>query len=435
MKNNLSEISKKLFIPILELMKIKKFDEALTLLEKISDQDPDIINKLKGSIYLNKKEWEKSLFYYQKISDLSKNFKIFNNIGVSLFKLGKLNDAINQFNQSIHFNNSFLSAYENLSIAHMQLGNYDLSIKFTLKALNLSPNNNKMKNRLIEIFNFYKPKLNENSIIKLNDQICKLDTLNNKETISQTSICKILENSEEIFQKSNVNLLYAETQIYRRNKINLNCDRHFGIFNKFKIIPKYCFSCYKIQINVSNVSELIKLYFYFNNLNLKENNIRKCMVELRENVLGNYKGYLYASSITEAKNLEKEIKNDLINYKIRFKKIEIKHGCTEYYDEYNIFKNIKEDITKKIYKKEWENIEKEYDRKNLIKEGNSEKVYDNTLNKFNLSDFLIIKNWILYAGIINDFSYKEIFKYDVNSDYLSEMDIRKIKMRTKHLMN
>ena len=74
MKNNSSEISKKLFIPIVELIKIKKFDEALTLLEKLSDQDPDIVNRLKGSIYLNKKEWNKSLFYYQKISDLSKNF-------------------------------------------------------------------------------------------------------------------------------------------------------------------------------------------------------------------------------------------------------------------------------------------------------------------------------------------------------------------------
>ena len=435
MKNNSSEISKKLFIPIVELIKIKKFDEALTLLEKLSDQDPDIVNRLKGSIYLNKKEWNKSLFYYQKISDLSKNFKIFNNIGISLFKLGKLKEAINQFNQSILINSSFLSAYENLSITHMQLGNYDLSIKFTLEALNLSPYNNKMKNRLIEIFNFYKPKLNENSIIKLNNQICKLDTIDNEETINQASICRILENSEEIFQRSNINFLYAETQIYRRNKINLNCDRHFRIFNKYKIIPKYCFSCYKIQINVNNVSELIKLYFYFNNLNLKENNIRKCMVELRENVIGNYKGYLYASSIIEAKNVEKKIKNDLINYKINFKKIEIKHGCTEYYEVYKLYKNIKEDITDKIYKKEWYNIEKEFDKKNLIEESNLEKVYDNTLNKFNLSDFLIIKNWILYAEITNDFSYKEIFKYDVNSDHLSELDINKIKMRTKHLIN
>ena len=432
MKNDLSEISKKLFFPILELIKVKKFDEALAKLEKLSDHDPDIINRFKGSIYLNKKEWEKSLFYYQKISDLSKNFKIFNNIGVSLYKLGKFKDAVNQFNQSIKINNSFLSAYENLSIAHMQLGNYDLSIKFTLKALNLSPNNNKMKNRLIEIFNFYKPKLNENSIIKLNDQICKLDTMKNQKNINQASICRILENSEEIFQKSDINFIYAETQIYRRNKINLNCERHFGIFNKFKIIPKYCFSCYKVQINLNNVSELIKLYFYFNNLNLKENNIRKCMVELRENVLGNYKGYLYASSIIEAKNLEKKIKDDLINYKIDFQKIEIKHGCTEYYGAYKLYKNIKEDITNKIYKKEWDNIEKEFDRKNLIKENDLEKVYDNTLNKFNLSDFLIIKNWILYAEIINDYSYKEIFKYNVNSDYLSDLEIKKIKMREKY---
>ena len=137
MKNNSSEISKKLFIPIVELIKIKKFDEALTLLEKLSDQDPDIVNRLKGSIYLNKKEWNKSLFYYQKISDLSKNFKIFNNIGISLFKLGKLKEAINQFNQSILINSSFLSAYENLSITHMQLGNYDLSIKFKKRLVDI----------------------------------------------------------------------------------------------------------------------------------------------------------------------------------------------------------------------------------------------------------------------------------------------------------
>ena len=156
------------------------------------------------------------------------------------------------------------------------------------------------------------------------------------------------------------------------------------------------------------------------------------MVELRENVLGNYKGYLYASSIIEAKNLEKKIKDDLINYKIDFQKIEIKHGCTEYYGAYKLYKNIKEDITNKIYKKEWDNIEKEFDRKNLIKENDLEKVYDNTLNKFNLSDFLIIKNWILYAEIINDYSYKEIFKYNVNSDYLSDLEIKKIKMREKY---
>ena len=110
MKNYKSYVSEKLFIPVVELIKLKKFDEALKLLEKLSDQNLDIVNQLKGSIYLNKKEWDKSLFYFTKISNESKNSKIFNNIGVSLYKLGRYSDAINEFNQSIAIDNTRLTS-------------------------------------------------------------------------------------------------------------------------------------------------------------------------------------------------------------------------------------------------------------------------------------------------------------------------------------
>ncbi len=429
MKNNKSHVSEKLFIPIVELIKLRKFNEALELLEDLSDQNSDIINRFKGSIYLNKKEWDKSLFHFKKISNESKNFKIFNNIGVSLYKLGKYSEAINEFNQAIEINNTFLSAYENLSLTYKQLGNYSLSIEFSLKALNLSPKNIKIQNNLIETFNYYKPKKSENLIINLNDKISKIDELLANNLAEKSSVSHALEKSEKILQESNLKLSYPETQIYRRNKINLNCDRHFGIFNKHKIIPKYCFSCYKVQINLKNVLDLIKLYFYFNNISLENNNIRKCMVELRKNVVGNYKGYLYAGSIEEAKNIEKKIKQDLINYQMNFERIEIKHGCTEYYKEFKLFKNVEENIIDKIYKKEWEVFEKEFDEKNFINEINKEKIFDNTLNKYNLSDFLIIKNWILYAKILNDYSYKEIFNYNVNINHMSIKDIENIKMR------
>jgi len=146
-------------------------------------------------------------------------------------------------------------------------------------------------------------------------------------------------------------------------------------------------------------------------------------------VLGNYKGYLYANSIDEAQNLKEIIENDLINYKINFEKIEIKHGCTEYYEQYEFYKNIQEDVTDKIYQKEWDKIEKDFDEKNFIIENNKEKIYDSTLNRFNLSDFLIIKNWFIYANIINDYSYKDIFKFDIKTDHIAKMDIEKIKMR------
>ena len=88
---------------------------------------------------------------------------------------------------------------------------------------------------------------------------------------------------------------------------NLNCERHLGLFSKHKIIPKFCFSCYKVQISMNDVLSLLKLYFYFNKLTLKENNIKKCIIELRSNVIGNYKGYIFCSSKIEAENIKQII--------------------------------------------------------------------------------------------------------------------------------
>ena len=53
------------------------------------------------------------------------------------------------------------------------------------------------------------------------------------------------------------------------------------LFNKYKIIPEFCFGCYKVQIEVDSIVELMKLVLVFNNLKLKNNNIRKTIIELR----------------------------------------------------------------------------------------------------------------------------------------------------------
>ena len=431
MKNNKDKFSKEIFVPILNCIQSKKYNEALILLDELSNEDPNIINRFKGSIYLNKNDWENSLLYYQKMTDEEKNFKILNNMGYALFKLGRFLKASIKFKQSLDLNNTFIPAYENLIISLKLIGDYKLSIKYILLVMNLSPVNKKFKNSLIDIFNYYKPKNNENIIIDINYKISELNVVKENSLIQIPLISMILKKSEEVLTKNNMNLNYPETQIYRKNKLNLNCDRHFGIFNKYKIIPKFCFSCYKVQITLNTVLELIKLYFYFNKINLKNNNIRKCMIELRENIRGNYKGYIYARSLNEAKDLKNIIENDLTNEKIISKNIEIKHGCSEYYDQYKLYKNTDEDLTDKIYKKEWAKIEKEFDQENFVRERNEEKIYNNTLNEFNLPDFLIVKNWLLYAKIIGDKSYKEIFKFDFKENYLSKIDIQKIQLRKK----
>jgi len=433
MNSNKSNLSKDQIDAVKLSIQQKKYDRALELLNTISNKESnlDLVNRIRASVYLYKKDWEKSLLYYQKI-DNKNNFNISNNMGVAFYKLGRFVEASAMFKEAISFNNKYIPAYENLSLTQKLLGNYELSINCILQGLKLMPNNNKIKNYLIDILNYFEPLNEENYIINIDKKIRKLDSLYKKKLINDETIKDILNQSEKILKESNVNFNFNETQIFRRNKVDLNCKRHLDIFTTHKIIPKFCFSCFKVQITLDNILDLIKLYFYFNNVNLKNNNIRKCVVELRKKVDGNYKGYIFSDSLQDAKEIEEKLNNELQNEKIYLNKIEIKRGCTEYYDEFELYKDINQNVYNIIYKEDWTDIEKRFDEKYFISKINDEKVYNNTLNKFNLPDFLIIKNWLLYAKIIDDDSYKKIIKFDINDKNFDQFQKEQIKLRKKH---
>jgi hypothetical protein len=411
----------------------KKYDRALELLNTISNKENnlDIVNRITASVYLYKKDWKSSLFYYQKIHNKN-NFDISNNMGVVLYKLGRFLEASTMFEKAITFNNKYIPAYENLALTQKLLGNYELSINYILQGLKLMPNNNKIKNYLIDILNYHEPLNKENYIINIDKKLRKLESLYNKnDLINNSTISDILNQSENTLKDSNINFNFNETQIFRRNKIDLNCKRHLEIFTAHKIIPKFCFNCFKVQIILDNILDLIKLYFYFNNVNLKNNNIRKCVVELRKNVNGNYKGYVFSDSLQDAKEIKEMLNNELQNEKINLNKIEIKRGCTEYYDEFELYKDINQNVSSVIYKEDWDDIEKKFDEQNFISKIKDEKMYNDTLNKFNLPDFLIIKNWLLYAKIIGDASYKKIIKFDIDDNKFDQLQKEQIKLRKK----
>ena len=59
----------------------------------------------------------------------------------------------------------------------------------------------------------------------------------------------------------------------------------------------------------------------------------------------------------------------------------------------------------------------------------NERVINPTINKVNLSDILIIKNWLDYAEIIGDNSFEKIYSSNVSSNFLSQILKNQITFR------
>lgn len=427
------------FKDIVKDFNIKQFDKAIGKLNKLSIIYPNeyYIVKLFASIYLKKSEWNNAIKYYEKLIVFNREkFKIYNNLGLIFFKLGKINKSIDNFKRSIN-DLPNLTAYNNLGLAYNEIGKYSDAIKSYLTALDLDKNNYQSKKNLIKILTFYQPtNFEKNPIIELNKKISEIyketqtDNLNNPEEIK-----KILIASNNIIKSYKTNFVLDETEIFRRNSKNLNCTRHFEIFNEFNIIPKYCFSCYKVQISLLNVLDLIKLYFIFDNLYLEKNNIRKCMIEMRNNIKGNYKGYVYCEGLDEAKTILYKI-NKIIKKKFTQKfKIEIKHGCSEFYDTYPTFKNINFNGNQDMeYQSEWDVKENIIDKRNPIRESNDKKILGMTIKGMSLFDILIIKNWLAFAKILNDQSYKLIYQDEIKTNFIenflkSQLNFRKNELK------
>tara|TARA_B100000674_G_scaffold477042_1_gene471909 strand:- start:480 stop:1754 length:1275 start_codon:yes stop_codon:yes gene_type:complete len=401
----------------------KNFDNAIKKLEIIPEKEID----------LNFEILKKQIEIYESNFQIKINkFKLFTNIGVILFKIGKICKSINFFKFSIQDNPNFSLAYNNLGISYLEIGMFEKAAENFEIAFKLDKNDFNAQKHLINILNLIKPKDNNNeSIINLNYRInSEIKKLNIKNYFDTTNIRHILDLSNNLIENFQNNLIFNETQIFRKNSNNLNCFRHFKVFNEFNIIPKYCFSCYKIQINLFTVIDLIKLYFIFDNTNLTKNNLRKCMVETRNQIKGNYKGYIYCTGIKEAKDVLEVINREIKIANLSKCKIIIKHGCSEFYQSYPEYEKINFNGGQVMkYNEEWSTKEKLIDERVPKRNNNDKKVWGRYVKGINLSDILIINNWINYADIIGDFSYKQIFGKKVKSNFLSKVLENQIEFR------
>ena len=427
------------FNEIVKNLNDKNFSKALKKIDSISKKylNENIVLKLYAVTYFNLMEWEKAIEYFKKSLNFEQaKYKIYTNIGVSYFKLGKINQSIQAFKNSIEDNPSFGLAYNNLGVSYLELGMFDKAVDQFISALKLNDSDDVAKTKLINTFNLIRPKANDkHQLIKINNKINNLVKDNDINSRYHNNYIKILlEESNQLINRYMKNLSLNETQIFRKNSENLNCGRHFKVFNEFNVIPKYCFGCYKIQINLKTVVDLIKLFLIFDKIKLKRNNIRKCIIENRNKIQGNYKGYIYCKEIAEAETIRKMINKMIAQEEIGVDNITLKHGCSEFYESYPEFKKINLNGEKEMeYNNEWKSFEEIIDSREPKRIEADKKIFSKSIEGINLSDILIINNWISYAQIIGDESYKKVYDKKIENVFVNKFLEDQLEFRKKEL--
>ena len=357
----------------------------------------------------------------------------YTNLGIIHQKEGEKEKAIEYFKKVIEIDTKNINGYNNLGLVYASQGNYHEAINNYFKSLKIEKRNLIAIKSIIFLLTYFIPD-RTHPLVKANNDLRLLQKkFSLPELLQINNISLILNNSQKILDQLSIdleNLNFFETQAYRRNPIDLNCEYHHEVFNKFKIIPKFCFNCFKIQIEPKNVIDLIRLFFIFDSLNLNKNNQRKCMVEFRNDVPGSYKGMIYCSSFEEAKKILVELKPTL-NDNLEFKS-DIKRGCSEFYNlypKYRITDPNEKDFMK--YDQKWDEIEKNLDIKTNF---NSIKL-DHSIPGLSISDFLIIIQWLNYAKIIGDMTYKKINFDFYSSKFIDYQLLNQVEFRKKEFNN
>ena len=391
------------------LIKNNRFESALNELDKFNEKNDKTFEYyyLKGFTYLSLNKLNNAIKNFSLAIKINQNYVLsYFYRGISYFKLNKLNEAKSDYAKAILLKPDLAELHNNLANVSYKNGENEEAIDSFIKSLNLNIN---LKSSILGLLNVLTQtenvKESSSIFVSTHKELNKVKfEYSEDKIIDDIKIKEFLKNVNDIVDKKLNNLDLNIVQTYKENKSQPNCKRHLKVFNKYKIIPEFCFGCYKIQIEPENVIDLIKLHIIFDNYNFKNNNIRKCMIELRPYISGKYKGLIYCDSIKEADEISKKLSIVLKNNLNKKIELNIKRGCSEYALEYNEYKNLNDNAMS--YNKEWKKYEDLFDKE--YPEYNFKRKTKETIKGISLYDVLVIRNWLAFAKLIEDQSHKII---------------------------
>lgn len=189
------------------------------------------------------------------------------------------------------------------------------------------------------------------------------------------------------------------------------CNRHFEVFRELQIIPEYCFGCYKVHIEPRNVIELFKLFMLLEELDLRNDNTRKCMVENRPGYSGAYKGFIYCRGLKEGQEVCDIVSNAVADKISQDISVKLKRGCSEFNDAYPGFSSAQDDGDLMEYNKNWRILEENFDKGRTYPPPRSGNTNHKLGSTYPAWEVFAMTYWLGYAATIGDNSYLEIAEH------------------------
>ena len=337
-------------------------------------------------------------------------------LGNVLRDRGKLEDAITCYKNALILCHDYMEAWNNLGMVLRDSGKLGQSVLVLQNALKRDPSNARIISNLVHFLNYHTPNVETQGVHAKTQTLLQQNTQTDlgDPKITEETVQRLYHTCHDALESCQLNDESFPSQLFRgvtnrswKMARAGGCAQHRIVFDAFKAIPEDCFSCYKISVEPKTVVDLFKMMVVFHRISLPNDNSRKCMVELRPEISGAYKGLVYCQSLEEGNDVLNRVQRVIQDEISATIAISLKRGCSEYkaaYPDYDVWKD---GVPVMQYNDAWKKHETYVD-KNLLRRITPPMSTTHNHAGLTLRDALIMRTWLAYAATIGDDSYLKI---------------------------